>query len=169
MFYTRSIGLRPPATVVGTAKDGLLYLEYYQDGLRVVNRHCKMESISFAIPSSDSPPLPNTQASPPPFTTATRAGKAPLKVSSVQLGSPNSKVVSKCLGALWGEHNLKVARSARIPPLSWVNSDEDKVVQLLEQQKEQIQKQQAVLWEQRQQTDQILAGVYATPPRGIKK
>ena len=32
VFYTRSNGLRPPATVVGTAKDGLLHLEYYQDG-----------------------------------------------------------------------------------------------------------------------------------------
>ena len=59
-------------TVVGTAEDGLLHLEYYQDGLRVVNRQCKMESISFAIPSSDSPldcppsPLPNTQSSSPP-------------------------------------------------------------------------------------------------------
>ena len=72
VFYTRSYGLRPPATVVGTAEDGLLHLEYYQDGLRVVNRQCKMESISFAIPSSDSPPdyppspLPNTQSSSPP-------------------------------------------------------------------------------------------------------
>ena len=65
-------GLRPPATVVGMAEDGLLHLEYYQDGLRVVNRQCKMESISFAIPSSHSPPdcppspLPNTQSSSPP-------------------------------------------------------------------------------------------------------
>ena len=38
MFYTRSNGLRPPATVVGTFEDGLLHLEYYDDGLRVVNR-----------------------------------------------------------------------------------------------------------------------------------
>ena len=72
VFYTRSNGLRPLATVVGTAEDGLLHLEYYQDGLRVVNRQCKMESISFAIPSSDSPPdcppspLPNRQSSSPP-------------------------------------------------------------------------------------------------------
>ena len=72
VFYTRSNGLQPPATVVGTAEDGLLHLEYYQDGLRVVNRQCKMESISFAIPSSDSPldclpsPLPDTQSSSPP-------------------------------------------------------------------------------------------------------
>ena len=45
---------------------------YYQDGLRVVNQQCKMESISFAIPNSDSPPHcppsppPNTQSIPPP-------------------------------------------------------------------------------------------------------
>ena len=38
VFYTRSNGLQPLATVVGTAEDGLLHLEYYQDGLRVVNR-----------------------------------------------------------------------------------------------------------------------------------
>ena len=55
VFYTCSNGLRP-TTVVGTAEDGLLRLEYYQDGLRVVNRQYKMESISFAIPSLDSPP-----------------------------------------------------------------------------------------------------------------
>ena len=47
VFYTCSNGLRPPAMVVGTVEDGLLHLEYYQDGLRVVNRQCKMESISF--------------------------------------------------------------------------------------------------------------------------
>ena len=72
VFYTRSNGLQPLAMVVGTAEDGLLHLECYQDGLRVVNRQCKMESISFAIPTSNSPPncppspLPNTQASSPP-------------------------------------------------------------------------------------------------------
>ena len=92
VFYTCPNGLRPPATVVGTAEDGLLHLEYYHDGLRVVNRRCKMESISFAIPSLDSPPdcspspPPNTQSSPPKspwsFTTATRTGKFPLKVPS---------------------------------------------------------------------------------------
>ena len=94
VFYIHSNGLRPPATIVGMAEDGLLHLEYYQDGLRVVNRHCKMESTSFAIPSSDSPPdcrclspLPNTQSSPPPqrplvLHHATRTGKVPLKVPS---------------------------------------------------------------------------------------
>ena len=71
VFYTHSNGLRPRATVVGMAEDGLLHLEYYQDGLRVENWQCKMESISFAIASSDSPPdcppspLCNTQSSSP--------------------------------------------------------------------------------------------------------
>ena len=92
MFYARSNGPRSPATVVGMAEDRLLHLEYYQDGLRVVNQQCKMESISFAIPSSDSPPHfppsppPNTVKFPPKgpwsFTTATRTGKVPLKVPS---------------------------------------------------------------------------------------
>ena len=66
VFYTRSNGLRPPTTVVRTAEDGLLHLEYYQDGLRVVNRRCKIESISFAIPSLDS--LVDYPPSPPPNT-----------------------------------------------------------------------------------------------------
>ena len=106
VFYTRSNGLRPPATVVGTAEDGPLHLEYYQDGLRVVNRQCKMESISFAIPSSDSPPncrclspLPNTQSSSPPkgpwsFTMPQEPGMSPSTSPPVQFGSPNSKGVS---------------------------------------------------------------------------
>ena len=42
--YTRSNGVRVPATVVGMAGDGLIHLEYYQDALTVVNRQCKMES-----------------------------------------------------------------------------------------------------------------------------
>ena len=73
VFYIRSNGLRPPATVVGTVEDGLLHLDHLdQDGLRVVNERCKMDPISFAIPSSDSPPdcppspPPNTQSSSPP-------------------------------------------------------------------------------------------------------
>ena len=45
VFYTRSNGMRVPATVVGMAGDGLIHLEYYQDALRVVNRKCKMESM----------------------------------------------------------------------------------------------------------------------------
>ena len=56
MFYTRSNGVRVPATVVGFAPDGLVHLEYFQDAVKVVNRQCKVESISFAIPSADSPP-----------------------------------------------------------------------------------------------------------------
>ena len=48
MFYTRSNGMRVPATVVGFAPDGLLHLEYFQDAVKVVNRQCKVESISFA-------------------------------------------------------------------------------------------------------------------------
>ena len=106
VFYTRSNGLRPPATVVGTAEDGLLHLEYYQDGFRVVNRQCKMESISFAIPSLDLPPdcppspLPNTPSSPPPkgpwsFAMPEEPGRSPSRPPQVQLGSPNSKGVSK--------------------------------------------------------------------------
>ena len=103
---TRSNGLRPPATVVGTAEDGLLHLEYYQDGLRVVNRQCKMESTSFAIPSSDSPldcppsSPPNTQSSSPPKAPGPsplpqELGRSPSRSPPVQFRSPNSKGVSK--------------------------------------------------------------------------
>ena len=46
MYYTRSNGMRVPATVVGFAPDGLLHLEYFQDAVKVVNRQCKVESIS---------------------------------------------------------------------------------------------------------------------------
>ena len=106
VLYTRSNGLRPPATVVGTAEDGLLHLEYYQDGLRVVNWRCKMESISFAIPSSDSPPdcppspPPNTQSSPPPKAPGPsplpqEPGRSPSRSPPVQFGLPNSNGVSK--------------------------------------------------------------------------
>ena len=56
MCYTRSNGVRVPATVVGFAPDGLVHLEYFRDAVKVVNRQCKVESISFAIPSADSPP-----------------------------------------------------------------------------------------------------------------
>ena len=110
--------------MVGTADDRLLCLEYYQDGLRVVNGQCKMESISFAIPSSYSPPdYPlspprNTQSSSPPkgpwsFTTATRTGKVRLKVPSSQVwvAEFSACLQGACLGALRGEHSLKVAHS----------------------------------------------------------
>ena len=59
--------------------------EYYQDGLRVVNRQCKMESISFAIPTSNSPRdclhlrRPTHNQVPP---QKPRTGKVPLKVPS---------------------------------------------------------------------------------------
>ena len=53
MFYTRSNGMRVLATVVGFAPDGLLHLEYFQDAVKVVNRQCKVESISFAIHCMD--------------------------------------------------------------------------------------------------------------------
>ena len=56
MFYTRSNGVRVRAMVVGFAPDGLVHLEYFRDAVKVVNRQCKVESISFAIPSADSPP-----------------------------------------------------------------------------------------------------------------
>ena len=56
MFYTRSNGVRVPATVVGFAPDGLVHLEYFRDAVKVVNGQCKVESISFAISSADSPP-----------------------------------------------------------------------------------------------------------------
>ena len=86
VFYTRSNGLRPPATVVGTVEDGLLHLEYYQDGLRVVNRQCKMESISFAIPSLDSPP---DSARPHTHTIAAHMGQ----------GAPKDMLVMFVIGA----------------------------------------------------------------------
>ena len=105
VFYmVRSNGLRPPTTVVGTVEDGLLHLECYQDGLRVVNLQCKMESISFAIARSDSPPdcrpspLPNTQSSFPPKA----LGPSPCHKNREgppqgppSPGLPNSKGVSK--------------------------------------------------------------------------
>ena len=37
MFYTRSNGVRVPATVVGFAPDGLVHLEYFRDPAKVVN------------------------------------------------------------------------------------------------------------------------------------
>ena len=66
MFYTRSNGVRVPATVVGFAPDGLVHLEYFRDAVKMVNRQCKVELISFAIPSADSPPPCSRSLSPPP-------------------------------------------------------------------------------------------------------
>ena len=85
-----------------------------------------MESISFAIPSPDSPPHcppsppPNTQSSSPPKAPGPsplpqEPGRSPSTSPPVQFGSPNSKGVSK--GRSWGlckgEHSLKIAHSAR--------------------------------------------------------
>ena len=53
MFYTRSNGMRVPATVVGFAPDGLLHLEYFQDAVKVVNRQCKVESYLLCHPECD--------------------------------------------------------------------------------------------------------------------
>ena len=97
---------RLQAMVVGTAEDGLLHLEYYQDGLRVVNWQCKMESISFAIPTSDLPldclrsPPPNTQSSSPPKALGPsplpqEPGRSPSRSPLLQFESPNCKGVSK--------------------------------------------------------------------------
>ena len=106
VFYILSNALLPRATVVETAEGGLLHLECYQDGLRVVNGQCKMKYISFAIPSSDSPshsppsPPPNTQSSPPPpqrrvvFHHCHQKRDGPPQ-GLLQFGSPNSMGVSK--------------------------------------------------------------------------
>ena len=42
VLYTRSNGVRVPATVVGFAPDGLVHLEYFRDAVKVVNRQCKV-------------------------------------------------------------------------------------------------------------------------------
>ena len=84
VFYTRSNGMRGRATVVGFAPDGLLHLEYFQDAVTVVNRQCKVESISFAIPSADSPPPSTRSPSPPPDD----RGRSPSKSA---IPSPRAK------------------------------------------------------------------------------
>ena len=56
MFYTHSNGVRIPATMVGFVPNGLVHLVYFRDAVKMVNRQCKVESISFAIPSANSPP-----------------------------------------------------------------------------------------------------------------
>ena len=35
VFYTRSNGVRVPATVVGVAPEGSIHLEYFQDAIKV--------------------------------------------------------------------------------------------------------------------------------------
>ena len=76
VFYTRSNGVRFPATVVGLSPEGLIHLEYLLDAIKVVNWQCKMDSISFAIPSADSPP--HRSPSPPPLPLEER-GRSPSR------------------------------------------------------------------------------------------
>ena len=76
--YTSSIGLRVPAKVVSHLDDRHVELEYYRDGVRVVNHRCHIDSISFGIPSLDSPPPSPTRSPPPP---AEAAPEAPPIVS----------------------------------------------------------------------------------------
>ena len=56
VFYMRSTGLRVPVKVVGLLHDGHVVLEYDLGGVRVVNHRFPMDSISFGIPSLESPP-----------------------------------------------------------------------------------------------------------------
>ena len=41
---------------VETAQEGFVQLEHYQDAVKVVNPHSKIDSTSFTVPSSHSPP-----------------------------------------------------------------------------------------------------------------
>ena len=63
VFYTRATGLRVSAKVVGHSDKGYVELEYDQGGVRGVNHHCPTDSISFGIPSLNSPP-PSLEAPP---------------------------------------------------------------------------------------------------------
>ena len=65
VLYPRLDGVCVLATMVGFAPEGSIHLEYFQDAVKVVNWHCKVESISFAIPSADSPPQCTHSSSPP--------------------------------------------------------------------------------------------------------
>ena len=47
VFYTRSTGLCVPAKVVSHLDNRNVELEYYRDGVRVVNHRCHIDSISF--------------------------------------------------------------------------------------------------------------------------
>ena len=59
VFYTRSTGLWVPAKVFGLLHNGHVELECDQGGVRAVNHRCPMISISFGIPSLESPPHPH--------------------------------------------------------------------------------------------------------------
>ena len=57
VFYTCSNGGDAPAWVGGLSPEGFIRSEYiFQNAIKVVNGRCKMGSISFAIPSANSPP-----------------------------------------------------------------------------------------------------------------
>ena len=82
VFYTHSNGVRVPATVVGLSPEGLIHLEYFQDAIKVVNRQCKMDSISFAIPSADSPPH-RSPSPPPPAPLLEERGRSPSRSATL--------------------------------------------------------------------------------------
>ena len=48
--------MRVPARVVEIAPEEFVHLEYYEDAVKGATVHSKIDSIPFAIPSSDSPP-----------------------------------------------------------------------------------------------------------------
>ena len=56
VLYTKSTGLQVPTKVVGLLHDGHVELEHDQGGVQAVNHRCPMDSISFGIPSLESPP-----------------------------------------------------------------------------------------------------------------
>ena len=78
VFYTRSIGLRVPAKVVGHSDEGYVELEYHQDGVRVINHRCPMDGLSFGIPSWDSPP-PSPSSPPAADIPGDATGGSPLR------------------------------------------------------------------------------------------
>ena len=98
MFYTRSNGVRVRATMVGFAPDGLLHLEYFQDAVKVVNRQCKVQSISFAIPSADSPPPCSRSPSPPPDDRGRSPSKSATPPPRAKPRAPKTKQRSREAG-----------------------------------------------------------------------
>ena len=120
VFYTRSNGVRVPATVVGMAEDGVLHLEYHQDGVRVVNRQCKMDSMSFAIPSPHSPPpsLPRdaTPSVPPGTqTSAPLEEEVPLKSPSRSPTPPASPPVLNSAAEDQQNDNTEALPAVQVP------------------------------------------------------
>ena len=104
MFYTRSNGMRVPATVVGFAPDGLLHLEYIQDAVKVVNRQCKVEhpQDNFIVYIALFWTLDNSQ-------NTTRLNFGLLNCSCMLLE------VAGFQGCYWGKHrnNWRCARAVR--------------------------------------------------------